>query len=160
MWKNILIYITAILMAEGVGLIGSIFTMPSINTWYASLLKPSFNPPNWIFGPVWTVLFLMMGVSLALIIISGRNSAYFWPAVIAFIFQLALNILWSFVFFYLHNPLYGFIEILFLLLGIALTIFYFYKINHAAAWLLAPYILWVCFAAILTASIWRLNSVV
>lgn len=160
MWKNIPIYIAAILVAEGAGLAGGIFTTPNIQTWYASLLKPAFNPPNWIFGPVWTILFLMMGISLALVIINGKNSAFFWPAIAAFVIQLALNILWSFVFFYLHNPLYGFIEILFLLLAIALTIFYFYKINHVAAWLLVPYILWVSFAAILTASIWRLNIVV
>jgi translocator protein len=160
MRKNIIIYIVAILVTEGAGLIGNIFTMPNISTWYASLLKPSFNPPNWIFGPVWTILFLMMGISLALVIISGKNNAFFWPAVAAFAVQLALNILWSFMFFYLRNPLYGFIEILFLLLAIALTIFYFYKINHAAGWLLVPYILWVSFAAILNAAIWRLNIVV
>jgi benzodiazapine receptor len=160
MWKNMLIYIAAILMTEGAGLAGSIFTTPNIQTWYAGLLKPAFNPPNWIFGPVWTILFLMMGISLALVIISGKNSAFFWPAVAVFAVQLALNILWSFVFFYLHNPLYGFIEIIFLLLAIALTIFYFYKINHVAAWMLVPYILWVSFATILTASIWRLNIVV
>ncbi len=145
----------AILLCQGAGLIGSIFTSQSVATWYLTLQKPSFNPPSWVFAPVWTVLFLLMGISLYIVWQKGalKNK----KAIIFFIIQLALNIAWSFCFFYLQNPLAGLIEILILWLFIILTIFYFFKISKLAAYLLLPYLLWVSFAAILNYYLYMLN---
>lgn len=138
------------------GLIGSIFTFPSIGNWYKYLNKPFFNPPNWIFGPVWTILYLLMGISFYLIWQSKskkKNNKYF----LIFYMQLFLNSLWSAIFFGLHNTLLAFIEIMFLWLAISLTIISFYKISKLAALLLVPYILWVSFASILNFAIFILN---
>ncbi|MFC1613453.1 TspO/MBR family protein [Patescibacteria group bacterium] len=148
--------IAAILICQAAGIIGSFFTTPSIKGWYASLNKPSFNPPNWIFGPVWTSLFLLMGISLYLVWKSqkGRKRSI---ALTTFSVQLVLNIIWSFLFFELNCPLCAFIEIIILWLAIALTIYYFAKINKKAAYLLLPYLFWVSFAMILNFSIWILN---
>lgn len=141
--------ILAILFCELAGGIGSLFTAPSIGTWYAGLVKPSFNPPNWIFGPVWTTLFALMGVALYLI----------WKsrAMIPFFIQLALNVLWSVIFFGLHSPFFALLEIAVLWLAIFWTIIACRKVSKAAAYLLMPYLLWVSFASALTFSIWRLN---
>jgi len=140
------------------GFIGSIFTNRSITTWYASLKKPSFNPPDWLFGPVWTILFLLMGISLFLIWRKGLNYQLVKIALIIFGAQLILNILWSFLFFTLRAPLAGFIEIVILWFAILLTILCFYKISQLAAILLIPYILWVSFASVLNFFLWRLNA--
>lgn len=153
--NKILKLLFAVILCEGVGVIGSFFTTPSIGSWYATLAKPSFNPPNWIFGPVWTLLFFLMGVSLFLIWSSGKPIK---TAILIFFQQLALNVLWSAIFFGLHNPLLAFVEIIVLWVAILLTIFYFAKISKIAAWLLVPYILWVSFAAFLNFSIWRLMT--
>jgi tryptophan-rich sensory protein len=140
-----------------VGSIGAIFTSPQITAWYANVAKPSFNPPNWIFGPVWTLLFSLMGIAFYLIIRNGWSSRNVKIAVAIFAFQFALNVLWSFLFFGLENPFLAFIEIIFLWLLILATILAFYKVDKIAAYLLVPYILWVSFAAFLNYSIWILN---
>lgn len=157
MLPNILRLIIAIVICEGAGVVGSLFTTPSIATWYASLTKPSFNPPGWIFGPVWTTLFLLMGISAFLVWNKGLNHNNVKIALIIFGFQLLLNILWSVLFFGYHLPGAAFIEIIFLWLAILATIIAFFRISHPSAWLLIPYVLWVSFASILNFYIWRLN---
>lgn len=151
--KQIFISISLCLSA---GFVGSIFTTPSIPTWYAGINKPSFNPPGWIFGPVWTILYIFMGVSLYLVWKNGINKKN-KPAIIVFAAQLFLNILWSFLFFKLQSPLLAFIEIVVLWLMILATIIKFQKLSQTAARLLFPYLFWVSFAAILNYSIYSLN---
>lgn len=146
-----------IIISQAAGLIGSIFTMPAIGSWYANLIKPEFAPPNWIFGPVWTILFLLMGVAAFLVWEKGWVRRDVRIAIAVFIGQLVLNTLWSFLFFGLHSPGTAFIEILILWLAIIATILVFGRVSKLAAWLLVPYILWVSFAAYLNYSIFILN---
>lgn len=155
--KSLLKLILAILICQSAGWIGSIFTTPSIQTWYATLTKPSFNPPNWVFAPVWTFLFLTMGVALWLIWRGGFKTLGRQQALRVFIIQLCLNVLWSLVFFGLHQPGIALIEILLLWLAILITIIKFYKIDRWAGLILIPYIAWVSFAAVLNLMLWRLN---
>jgi len=155
--RKLIKIIISILLCQGAGAIGSLFTSSAISTWYATLQKPSFNPPNWIFAPVWTILFLLMGVSLYLIWGKGLENKKVKIALLIFGVQLVLNIFWSFLFFGLQSPLYAFIEIIILWLAILLTIITFYKISKSAAYLLLPYIFWVSFASILNFSILILN---
>ena len=137
--------------------LGSLFTFSSIPTWYASLDKPFFNPPNWIFSPVWTLLYFLMGISLYLILLNGWQDREAKRGIILFFAQLLLNVAWSFLFFFLHNPAIAFIIIILLWIMIFLSIFQFLKINKLASYLLIPYLLWVSFASILNFSIWQLN---
>ena len=145
--------ILSIMLCNLAGAIGSVFTSPSIPTWYSTLIKPSFNPPSWLFAPVWISLYTIMGISLYLVLQKKNNRR----ALSFFSAQLILNALWSILFFGLQNPLLAFIEILILWLFIALTILEFRRLDRKAAHLLIPYLLWVTFAAILNLSIWRLN---
>jgi len=138
-----------------VGFLGSLFTTPYVKTWFATIIKPSFSPPNWIFAPVWTFLFILMGISLFLVWNSKSKNKK--SAIILFGIQLFLNLTWSVLFFTLHNPLASFIEIIFLWIFILLTIFSFYKISKNSAYLLIPYLLWVSFASVLNFAIWKLN---
>ena len=140
------------------GFIGSYFTSPAIPAWYATLQKPSFAPPNWVFFPVWTSLFIMMGVSLFLVWQKGWEDKKVKTAIYIFAGQLVLNALWSVAFFGLRSPITGLIEIIILWIAILATILSFMKISRTAAYLLIPYFLWVSFAAFLNFSIWRLNS--
>ena len=154
--KDIFILAALIALCESVGFVGSLFTSPAIPVWYASLIKPSFTPPSWIFAPVWTALYAMMGVSLFLIL-RQRSSFRIRGAVISFSAQLFLNLLWSPAFFGMRSPLLGFIVIIPLLIAIALTIAIFHPISRKAAYLLIPYLAWVAFASMLNYSIMRLN---
>jgi benzodiazapine receptor len=156
-FKFIAKLVASILICQAAGFIGSIFTTPSIPTWYATLQKPAFNPPNWIFAPVWTLLFLLMGISLFLIWqrISGNRAAK--QALLVFGAQLVLNIIWSVLFFGLHNPLCAFIEIIVLWIAILATLVSTYRTSRIGGILLIPYILWVSFAAYLNLSLWQLN---
>ncbi len=149
--------VTSLTICLFAGFIGSIFTAPSISTWYATLIKPSFNPPDWIFAPVWTTLFVLMGISLYLVWNKGLQDKKVKTHLLIFGLQLALNVLWSFLFFGLHSPFYAFLEIIILWAAIVLTILNFSKVSRTAGLLLIPYICWVSFAAILNFSIWRLN---
>jgi len=159
--KNILRLAAAIAISEFAGIVGSVFTTPSITTWYASLNKPALNPPSWVFAPVWTTLFLFMGVAAYLVWVRPNiKDRQRRTALTVFGVQLALNTLWSILFFGLHNPFAAFVEIIFMWLAILTTIILFHKISRAAAWLLVPYILWVTFASYLNFSLWRLNSAV
>lgn len=140
-----------------VGVIGSFFTTPSIPTWYAGLVKPVFNPPNWVFGPVWTALYIMMGVSAWLVLKKCKEDQNAKAALVIFGIQLLLNGIWSPVFFGLKSALGGLIVIVVLLIMIAKTILVFWRISKTSALLLVPYILWVAFATVLNFYLWRLN---
>lgn len=148
--------VITILICQMAGIIGSVFTMPSIPTWYASLNKPWFSPPNWLFGPVWITLFTLMGISLYLIWNKGLKNVKI-PLTI-FGVQLILNTIWSFLFFGLKSPFIAFIEIIILWISIALTIISFYRVSKKAGLILLPYIIWVSIATALNYYIWILNS--
>jgi tryptophan-rich sensory protein len=147
--------VACILIPQLAGGIGSLATMSEIPTWYAGLQKPSFNPPNWIFGPVWGSLFLLMGISLYLVV--KRGIARHRTAVGVFGLQLALNVLWSVLFFGMHRPDYSLVEIAALLAAIIWNAVLFYRITPWAGLLLVPYACWVSFASFLNFTIWRLN---
>jgi tryptophan-rich sensory protein len=155
--NNILKLVASVIICLFAGFIGSIFTTPSIPTWYATLTRPSFNPPDWIFAPVWTTLFVLMGISLYLVWNKGLQDKKVKISLFIFGVQLVLNVLWSFLFFGLHSPFYAFLEIITLWAAIVLTIVNFFKVSKTAGLLLIPYIFWVSFAAILNFSIWKLN---
>jgi tryptophan-rich sensory protein len=155
--KEVLTLVISILICQCAGFIGSLFTRPSIPTWYATLIKPVFTPPNEIFSPVWITLFLLMGISLFLIWRRGLTENMVRVAIIFFGSQLIFNILWSVLFFGFKSPLAGFIDIIVLWVAIALTIFYVFKVSKTAGVLLLPYFVWVSFAAVLNGFIWRLN---
>jgi len=144
----------SIIICELAGVVGSVFTISQINKWYIHLNKPSFNPPNWIFGPVWTTLFVLMGISLYLVWQENKKKK---KAIIIFAVQLLLNILWSIIFFGMHSPSVAFFELLMLWFAIVFTIINFYRVSKIASLLLLPYILWVSFAGILNLFIWILN---
>jgi tryptophan-rich sensory protein len=139
------------------GLVGSFSTMDSVKTWYAGLSKPSFNPPDWAFGVVWPVLYVMMGVAAWLIWKKGTGSKQAKVALCLFLVQLVLNGIWTPIFFGLHMMGLALAEIILLWMAILVTIIYFWKISKAAACLLIPYILWVSFAIALNAALWHLN---
>lgn len=137
--------------------IGSAFTTSAIDTWYTTLQKPFFNPPNWIFGPVWTLLYLMMGISLYIVWNTKTHTKERRQGLSLFFVQLAFNVLWSILFFGLKSPTAAFVCIILLWLAIFLTIKNFLQKSKAAGWLLIPYIAWVSFAAVLNLSIVILN---
>jgi translocator protein len=147
----------AIAVSELAGIIGSVFTMPSVTSWYTGIAKPAINPPAWVFGPVWTTLFALMGIAAFLVWKKGLERRDVKIALSIFIGQLVLNTLWSIIFFGLHSPGGAFVEIVFLWLAIAATIIAFARVSKLAAWILTPYILWVSFAAYLNYAIWALN---
>lgn len=149
--------VLAIVVAELAGIIGSVFTASSIPTWYATLAKPELAPPNWVFGPVWTTLFALMGIAAFLVWKKGWERKEVKVALSVFLGQLILNTLWSIIFFGLQSPASALIEIFILWLAILLTIIVFARISKPAAWLLAPYLLWVSFATYLNYAIWMLN---
>lgn len=151
--------IISIILCQIIGASGSIFTFPNIPTWYASLVKPFFSPPNWIFGPVWTLLFLLMGIALYLVWTNSEKKLKKQKStsIILFGVQFFFNVLWSYLFFGLRNPFLGLIGILILWIFIVATIISFYKISKKSAYLLIPYLLWVSFATILNFSIMLLN---
>ncbi len=139
------------------GAIGSIFTRSAVTTWYATLGKPAFSPPNWLFAPVWTLLYILMGIAAFLVWRKGLGNRQVRSALIVFLIQLILNTLWSMVFFGLESPLFGLVVISVLWVVILVTVIQFFKISRAASILLWPYLLWVTFAAVLNSSIWLLN---
>ena len=149
----------ALLVCLAVGYSASTVTRPSVETWYPTLVKPIFNPPNWIFMPMWTLLYILMAVAAGLVWdkIKEQNEAV-KKALLFFIIQLTLNAIWSYLFFGLKNPLLALIEIALLWLMIYETYLKFIKINKTAGYLLIPYMAWVAFAAVLNASIWWLNK--
>jgi translocator protein len=149
--------IASILIPQAAGGIGALFTEPAVRTWYVGLNKPAFNPPNWIFGPVWTALFLMMGIALYLVWRDGLTDKNRITAVALFGAQIALNLLWSILFFGMHSPLAGLVEIAFLWAFILATMLAFFRVSMAAGLLLVPYFMWVSFASLLNYMLWSLN---
>lgn len=154
---DIIKLIAAIAISQFAGVIGSIFTMSSINTWYRSLEKPPFNPPSWVFAPVWITLYTLMGIAAWLVWRRGLANPSVKVALSLFLIQLMLNVTWTWIFFGNQAIYYAFIEILVLWLAILLTIIWFFKVSRLAGALLIPYIIWVSFAAVLNYSIWQLN---
>ena len=149
---------TVIMTCLAVGYFSSLVTRENIDTWYVTLRKPIFNPPNWLFAPVWTVLYAMMGYAAGRVWNKiDQEEANVKKAFLFFLIQLALNALWSFLFFGLQNPMLALVEIILLWLMIYETHVQFKKIDKLAGQLLIPYLIWVSFATILTASIWYLN---
>jgi len=145
-----------IVLCQAVGLLGARWTAPEIPAWYRGLRKPAFNPPSWIFGPVWTLLYLLMAVAawrICLLPPSRSRTA----AIALFLLQLALNLIWSWIFFRRHALAAALVEVICLWLAIAASITVFHRIDPAAAWLMAPYLAWVAFAALLNGAIHRLN---
>jgi tryptophan-rich sensory protein len=156
--KNYLKLIISILIPLVIGFIGSFFTTSAISSWYAGLNKPVFNPPNWIFGPVWTLLYIMIGVSIYLVWINkekkkGMKKKAFW----IFGIQLFLNFIWSILFFGNHLISFAFVDIILLWIAIIFNMYFCYKISKISSCLLFPYLLWVSFASVLNFAILILN---
>ena len=171
--------LSSIIICLMAGVIGSVFTTPAIQGWYVGVNKPSFNPPNWIFGPVWSLLFVLMGVSLYIVWINNfevknkiGTEEKSWNSltdkflsgewqklniILIFAVQLILNTLWSVIFFGLQNPGVAFFELIALWVAIIYTIVNFYRVSKLAGYLLIPYVLWVSFAGVLNFMIWILN---
>jgi translocator protein len=154
--KKIIPFIISILIAQAAGLIGAVFTFSSVDTWYLTLNTPSWNPPSWVFGPVWTTLYTLIGIS-AYIIWRNKDKIKKKLALQVYGLHLAFNALWTIIFFGLKNPGLAFIEILILLGMIITTIVLFGRIDKRASYLLLPYLAWVTFAAYLNFTIWQLN---
>jgi tryptophan-rich sensory protein len=142
-----------ILASLSAGLIGSQFRP---GEWYAGLTKPSWTPPSWVFAPVWSTLYLLMGIAAWLVWRRGGWARQRTPLML-FSAQLILNAGWSWIFFGLHEPGWAFLEIILLAVAILLTLRNFAKISQAAAWLLAPYLVWVGFASALNFAVWKMN---
>ena len=153
-WFHLAICIVICILA---GIIGSLFTNKNIPTWYTTINKPSFNPPNWVFAPVWTTLYVLMGISLFLVW-NRRDSMNITPALFFFITQLILNALWSYIFFGMKLIFFGFVEICILWIFILLSIISFSGISLTASILLVQYLLWVSYASVLNYYIFKLNS--
>jgi benzodiazapine receptor len=144
-------------LALAIGGIGSLATSSSVGSWYATLNKPSFNPPSAVFGPVWTALYILMALAAWRVWRSAAPDRQRRQALLLYGVQLALNLAWSLIFFGLQRPDLASVEIVVLLAAILATTAAFARIDRPAAWMMAPYIAWVSFATLLTFSIWRLN---
>ena len=140
-----------------VGFTSGMFTMEGVKTWYLTINRPTWNPPNWVFAPVWTTLYILMGIALFLVWKSDSSAELKYIAIALFVVQLFLNFCWSLIFFKWQQPGWAVVELAALWITILLTIFAFAQVNKIAAWLLVPYISWVSFAGILNYTIWRLN---
>lgn len=157
MLKNIAQLVLWIVLSYSAGIIGSIPTSQNIPNWYAALNKPSFTPPGGLIGSVWTILYILMGIAAYLIWRKGIGDPAVKAAIALFLIQLALNALWSIIFFGQHQILLALIEIVILWLAILLTIVKFYPLSPAAGLLMVPYLLWVSFASFLNYTFWILN---
>lgn len=149
--------IISLLIPLAVGITAGLFTRPEIDTWYAALNKPWFNPPKWIFAPVWTTLYILMGLGLWLVWKSAAAESVKKMAMYLFAIQLVLNFFWSIIFFNQHQLGWAFAELTVLWVFILATIFAFGRVSSAAAWLMVPYICWTSFAGILNYTVWKLN---
>jgi len=147
-----------ILLCEVVGIIGSIFTVPQISSWYATLVKPSFSPPNWVFGPVWIVLYALMGFAAYRIWSQGMKKTHRRMGMYIFIAQLVCNFLWSILFFSFHTISLAFVDIAIMWVCIAVLILRFEKSDSLISYSLLPYLFWVSFAMVLNYNLWLLNA--
>jgi len=155
--KKAFYIIVAVSVCLLIGFLSGFATQSSVDTWYATLNKPSFNPPNWLFAPVWTLLYLLMGIAAGIVWAKGFYHVWVKTALYYFGFQLLFNALWSIVFFGFQNPFWALLVILILLVLILYTIKWFKIVSRPAAYLLIPYLLWVAFAMLLNYKIWELN---
>ena len=152
--KNLIKLIVSIGLSHSAGIIGSVFTAPNIDTWYATLAKPSFSPPNWIFAPVWLSLYTLIGIALYFVWKRYSETKFiFW----VFIIHLIFNGLWSYLFFGVQNPFLGLMDILILDALVIYLVIVLAKFEKKSALLLLPYLAWILFATVLNFSIWRLN---
>jgi len=155
--ESVPILIGSIILCNLAGLLGTLVTGTGPGSWYDMLVKPSFNPPSWVFGPAWTLLYILMGISLYLVLMAWRKGTEVRIPLILFGIQLALNALWSFLFFGLQSPATGLAGILVLWVFIVATIVTFFRVSRPAAFLLLPYLAWVSFASLLNYAIFILN---
>jgi len=155
--SNLLKLVVSLGVVLAAGGIAALATTRATPTWYQTLKKPSFNPPNWLFGPAWTVLYLLMAVAAWFVWKQGIGAAGVKLALAVFLVQLVLNALWSIFFFGLRSPLAGLVDIVALWLAIIATIILFFRVSVPAGVLLLPYIVWVTFAAVLNAAVFHLN---
>jgi tryptophan-rich sensory protein len=154
---RLLSLIVSLLITQGIAATASLFTLSQIPGWYKTLNKPSFNPPNWLFGPVWTVLYIMIAIAAYLVWQRRVGNPLFNKARVSYFVQLLLNFTWSAVFFGMHQILWALVVITLLWISIVVNIYYFGKFSKVAAWLLVPYLLWVSFASVLNLYIYLLN---
>jgi translocator protein len=154
---QVLAFILCLAIPLFIGYLGSLLTMESVKTWYTTLNKPSLNPPNWIFAPVWTTIYLLLGISSYRVWTNRKTVGWFHWAVIIYFLQLAFNLMWSFLFFYQQQIGFALVEIFLLLMSIIANAFIFYRFDKISGWLFLPYFLWVSFATYLTYSIFILN---
>lgn len=157
-FKNIKSYLICIIICIMIEVFAGFITQESVNTWYNTIAKPEFTPPKWVFAPVWTILYLMMGFAWGHINNINPGSKILKKANLLFIIQLCFNFLWSLIYFGFHNIGAALIDIILLWVTIILTIYQFFKISKLSGWLLIPYLLWTSYAAILNATIWYLNK--
>ncbi|MGQ7857205.1 TspO/MBR family protein [Pedobacter sp. WC2501] len=150
-------FVINIAITLGIGALGAWATLQSVKTWYPTLKKPSFNPPDWLFRPVWTMLYILIGIAAYLVWIKRDKIVHFPRTVAIYLIQLILNLGWSFIFFYLHEVGFALAEIILLLIFIVINAVMFYKINKWAGLIFIPYFIWVSFATILTYNIFMLN---
>ncbi len=150
MMKKWLVLAALLVLCLAVGGGAGFLTAQSVVTWFPTLVKPSFNPPSWLFAPVWTTLYIMMAVAAWLAWLRKGSLVLFYV-------QLALNFVWSLLFFGLQSPVLALVDIVVLWTTILLTLLAFWKVDVRAGWLMAPYLAWVSFASVLNASIWWLN---
>lgn len=152
--KQWLVLAGFILLCLAAGAIGGVATTDAIPVWYHGLAKPSWNPPDWLFGPVWTLLYIMMAVAAWLVWRTGDRVG---PALTLFFAQLAFNLAWSLIFFSLRSPGWALVEVVFLWSSVLLTMLAFFNRHRVAGWLFVPYLAWVSFAAVLNLVIWQMN---
>lgn len=156
--KNTIKLLIAVAIPVLIGFTASMFTRPEIPGWYATLNKPSWNPPSWLFAPVWTTLYILMGIALWLVWKAEAPAKDKRIAYGLFAAQLVLNFFWSFIFFRMHETGWALVEIIIMWNLILLTILAFARFSSLASWLMVPYISWVSFATILNYTIWKLNG--
>lgn len=156
-FKNVMALVGFLLAAFAAAAVGQFFSVDAVRNWYPTLAKPNWTPPAWVFGPVWTVLYCMMGVAGFLVWKRGGFAAA-RVAMALFFVQLIFNAGWSIVFFGLRRPGWGVVEIVALWLAIVATTVAFHRVSQPAGWLFAPYLAWTTFAAALNVAIWRLNA--
>lgn len=155
---NLIAFSISLLITLGIGGIAAFFTTRQIKVWYIYLNKPSFNPPNWLFGPVWTILYIMIAIAAYLVWQKRNRNKIFESACVIYFIQLSLNFSWSIIFFGFHQILIALVAIMLLFVSIIININAFSKFSKTAGRLLVPYLLWVGFAGVLNLSIWWLNK--
>jgi translocator protein len=149
--------IISIIIVFLAGAVGTVYTLQEITTWYVSLTKPSWTPPNWAFGPIWSTLYVLIGISLFLVWREGLDRKDVRLAILVFAVQLVLNVVWSLVFFATHNIFGGLVLVILLWISILVNIIVFYRISKPAGLILIPYLIWVSIASYLNYTVFLLN---